>query len=477
MKIRTRFIVGFALITGLGFYYLTQWTIDKLRPRYLEAVEETLVDTSQILATVLENRIDSEELKTENLNQFFDKINLKSFESKIYSITKKNTDLRIYITNDSGMVLYDSINRDVGKDYSQWNNILRTLQGQYGARSTHEEKNRVSVSVLHVSAPIFYHQKIIGVITVAKPTTNINIFMKTVRPQFLIAGLVATLSVFALGLLFSYWITSPLNRLKLYAKKISEGQKTPLPAFGGKELNDLGKTFQKLHQTIQDKEYVENYVQTLTHELKSPLATIKSASELMSEEMPLEERIKFCKNIQNESNRIQELADEMLELASLEVLETPQHNEKIVLEKMIAHILKQASPLLEQQKIEVKAELDPSLTISGDPILIKQAFSNILSNAIDFSPSEKCIFITLIKENNQARLTIEDEGSGIPDYAQNRIFEKFYSLPRPKTGRKSTGLGLSITQEITRLHGGSLTIQNRKNKTGAMVTLLLPLSK
>ena len=97
MKIRTRFIVGFALITGLGFYYLTQWTIDKLRPRYLEAVEETLVDTSQILAAILENKFVSEKMDTENLNVFFDKINLRSFESNIYSIIKKHpTPRKVY---------------------------------------------------------------------------------------------------------------------------------------------------------------------------------------------------------------------------------------------------------------------------------------------------------------------------------------------------------------------------------------------
>jgi two-component system sensor histidine kinase CreC len=101
------------------------------------------------------------------------------------------------------------------------------------------------------------------------------------------------------------------------------------------------------------------------------------------------------------------------------------------------------------------------LLVKGEAFLLKQAFLNLVDNAAAFSPEGGTLAVTGRREGGSVTLEVRDQGPGIPDFARERVFEKFYSLQRPDTGRKSSGLGLAIVLEITRLHKGSIRLDNR----------------
>jgi len=104
--------------------------------------------------------------------------------------------------------------------------------------------------------------------------------------------------------------------------------------------------------------------------------------------------------------------------------------------------------------------------------LLHEAIANLVQNAIDFSPPAGIISMICRSENKQVSIVIEDRGPGIPDYALDKIFDKFYSLQRPATGKKSTGLGLNFVREVALLHHGKIILENRKSGgTRAMLTL------
>ncbi|PPD51888.1 MAG: two-component system sensor histidine kinase CreC, partial [Methylotenera sp.] len=109
-----------------------------------------------------------------------------------------------------------------------------------------------------------------------------------------------------------------------------------------------------------------------------------------------------------------------------------------------------------------------------------QAIYNVLDNALDFSPENSHIQIHISQQQHQARIRIQDQGTGIPDYALTKIFDKFYSLPRPQNapngGQKSTGLGLNFVQEVVKLHLGEIHIENNNASQGVTVSILLPLN-
>ena len=113
--------------------------------------------------------------------------------------------------------------------------------------------------------------------------------------------------------------------------------------------------------------------------------------------------------------------------------------------------------------------------MEGDPFLLRRAVSNLLDNAIDFSPPGAEVALALHVGSREARITVRDHGQGIPDYAREQVFEKFYSLARPHSQKKSTGLGLAFVKEIAGLHRGRIALDNAP-RGGAIATLSLPLA-
>ena len=111
--------------------------------------------------------------------------------------------------------------------------------------------------------------------------------------------------------------------------------------------------------------------------------------------------------------------------------------------------------------------------MSGDPFLLQQALGNLLDNAIEFSPEDGEIVVAVTADPSHIAISVRDQGQGAPDYALEHMFERFYSLPRPATGRKSTGLGLAFVREVARLHGGSADFSNRP-EGGALARIHLP---
>lgn len=185
----------------------------------------------------------------------------------------------------------------MGQDYSRWNDVYLTLRGQYGARSSRESADDPESSVMYVAAPIRDGEKIIGVVSVSKPNRTLQPYID--RSQRRLAWLGAGLIVLGLlvGAGLSWWLSRSLDRLTRYAQAVSEGRRAELPRYRGGEMAQLAGAVERMRVQLEGKDYVERYVHTLTHELKSPLAAIRGAAELLEGEMPAEQRARFVGNI------------------------------------------------------------------------------------------------------------------------------------------------------------------------------------
>jgi two-component system sensor histidine kinase CreC len=116
--------------------------------------------------------------------------------------------------------------------------------------------------------------------------------------------------------------------------------------------------------------------------------------------------------------------------------------------------------------------------VRGDPLLLRQAVDNLVRNALDFAPTDTTISVAANEDVRGVWVTVQDAGPGIPDYARPRIFDRFYSLPRPDSGRKSTGLGLNFVREVAELHGGRVEIDcpGAPPNAGTRARLFIPRS-
>jgi two-component system, OmpR family, sensor histidine kinase CreC len=227
-----------------------------------------------------------------------------------------------------------------------------------------------------------------------------------------------------------------------------------------------------MREALEGRRYAERYVQTLTHEMKSPLAAIRGAAELLDEDMPEADRRRFLENIRAESGRAERLLNRLLELSALEGRSSLEETETVDLVPIVARAIDQAKPPANLGRVTLDVSLpETPVNVRGDAFILRSAVTNLLENAIDFSPAGSTVDIVLQPDGG---ITISDRGPGVPDYAREKIFERFYSLKHHLSGRKGTGLGLTLVKEAAELHGGSISLDDREDG-GTVARLRLPL--
>ncbi len=425
----------------------------------MEAVEESLNDTAHLLASLLEREFSQ---KNDSLEKISERIlspvmrttTERDLNSKIFEITKKKVDLQLYVTDERGIVIYDSEKLKKGQDYSKKNDVYLTLQGKYGARSSllfGSEKG------LFVAAPIRKSGKIIGVLTVIKPKKSLIPFIESARKKFWNLSLYVALSIIILFISILYFLFSPIRKLSEYISALRFQKRVPFPKISIPEIRGLGEEMDRLFRELAGKEYVENYVQSMTHEIKSPLSSLLASSELIIENPDRLESL--VSNIQLEGRRIQTILEKLLELSSLENQSQLEKKLNLNLQDVVQETVASSISEAVRKKIRFR-ELTETVYVEGNSFFLGMALRNLVQNALDFSNPGSEITVRCGKENGFPFLEVEDSGPGIPSYALERIFEKFYSLPRPDTGRKSSGLGLAFVREIAKLHDADLEVKN-----------------
>ena len=465
MKIRTRILLGMLIVVGLGFGFLLDWIIEDLKPQYRKTTEEPLVDTAYILAELAAEHVLDGEVNIQNFQRAFDRVRERRLSVQIFDFEKTRIEFHVYITDRVGRVIFDSdLGKAVGEDYSQWRDVNRTLGGEYGARTSDDPTSAIPSSIMYVAAPIELDGELVGVLSVGKPTRNSNLFLLRSRKRILVGGIVCAVAIVLVGLLLSNAVVNPIRKLTTYARALTSGERAVLPELGSGEIAELGVAFEQMRDALEGKQYIEKYVQTLTHEMKSPIAAIKGAVELLAEDMSTEQRKRFVANIGTEANRLGSFVERLLLLAALENRKTVENVDQLDLVSIVRDVCESIEPVLKSRGIELSVSGADQVVCLGERFLLRQAVLNLVQNAIDFSVERPaiCVIVTSDRDGEMqyATIAVQDNGVGIPGYAEQRVFERFYSLARPDTGQKSSGLGLSFVREVALLHGGDVRLEN-----------------
>jgi two-component system, OmpR family, sensor histidine kinase CreC len=241
-------------------------------------------------------------------------------KAEIWGVRKQTADYRVYITDAKGIVIFDSANLALGQDYSKWNDVYLTLRGKYGVRSSLAiagDKN--SDTIMYIAAPIRSGNQIIGSLTVAKPNRTVLPFIERAQAKIIRWGALLFVLSLAIGALFTWRFTRKINQLREYAVRLLPRAKKPsAPTSNNDELAELADAMQTMRSELDGKQYVQESVQHLTHELKSPITAIQGAAELISPSMAPSDQARFLAQIKTQADRVQTIIQNMLGLASLE---------------------------------------------------------------------------------------------------------------------------------------------------------------
>ncbi len=470
MTLGLRIFLGYLAIVALGGWFLLQVFAQELKPGVRRSTEDTLNDIANLLAELVRDELQAGTLANGRFRRAADAYLQRRLDARIGGFAKEMATIRIYVTNAHGIVAFDSHRREIGADYSRWNDVARTLQGKYGARSTRIDPNDELSSVMHVAAAVKDGERIIGVVTVSKPNRSFQPFIDAGRSRLIKAGAVLTLLSLAIGLGVSLWLSRGVGRIVRYAGELSRGQRAEVPAALG-ELAQLARAVAHLRAQIDGKAYVSDYVHALTHELKSPLSAIAGSAELLQEDLPAADRARFARHVAEQTARLHQLIERMLLLAKLEQLRGMEAPAVVPLDALVAEQLASRQTQLAAAGLQVKANVSNGLCVRGDRLLLGQALGNLLDNAVAFAQPDSEIDVSAAPEQATLTLRIVNRGPAIPEFALPRLFERFYSLPPPGQAHKGTGLGLPLVREIAVLHGGAVTVGNVEGGVEARLTL------
>jgi len=466
MHLGIRILFGFFLITGLAGFFVLRIFVAEIKPSVREVMEDMMVDTANILAEVAADDLHSGTMAQGRFARQVGAYARRPIDARIWGLDKQTLDFRVYVTDGRGTVVFDSSSAAVGQDYSQWRDVARTLRGEYGTRATREVQQDDRTSVLYVAAPVKHGDQVIGVLTVAKPVSTVQAFIDRAERKMLVSGLWLLGLSAAVGVVVTLWVVLSIRRLRRYANATEAGKKLPLPRIAG-ELGDLARAMQAMRQRVEGRDYIEGYVRALTHELKSPLAAIRGAGELLQEPLPEADRQLFAADVLVQTRRLQSLVDRLLELSKLEQRQELEQPQIGLLSECLESFM--ALALVERScvAIELVASSKPAM-VRIEPGLLALALGNLLDNATAFAPPGS----TVTLQAQGSTIVVQDSGPGVPDYALPKLGQKFFSTVRPDGVTKGSGLGLAIVQQIMALHGGSMRVEN--THPGLRVELRFP---
>ena len=458
-----RIFLSIIITVGLGFGGYAYWLMDEIRRQHAISTENSLIDISNILASHLSSKVKDGVIDTSDFDKTFKNLKKFRFKAVIHGFVIRTSDVNAYVTDANKVVLYDSRSKDnIGKTYS-WRDVILTLEGKYGARSTQEDSNDKLSHVFYVGSAIRSQgplglDSIVGVVSVSKPTESFNSFVAGGQDRIILMVVSILLGAVALAMLFSYWLTRPINGLIKYAQTIARGENSRPPKTSFRDFDKLGIEFERMRIALEKKESVKSYVNDVTHALKSPLTAIKATAELLEKEVQQDSKGLFV-NIEAEADRANKLLNDLLRIAQLEARVGLDKNEKLSIKELIEETLQSLESIIKKKKINIVVNWSSSNPIvRGERFLILQVFENLILNAIEFSPIEGKIIIESIGDKITDQIFVRDQGPGIPEYAKEKIYNKFYSLERP-SGIKSTGLGLSFVREALLFHDGVIQLE------------------
>jgi len=450
------------VFVGLSGYFMLNLVVQEVKPGVRQSTEEVLFDSAEILANLVAPAFvkDQPVKLSAEIQQLLASYGQHQTNATIWGINKSAIPHRIYLTNQQGIVVYDSAGLALGQDYSRWNDVYLTLRGEYGARSTKAVAGDDNSSVMHVAAAIRHGNDILGVLTIAKPNQMMQPFIDRTQTFLTTRGLLLMALGLGIGALLAWRLQRGLNQLEIYAEQLSAGERVDAPKFRiFFEFGKLAAALDRMRHTLAGRAYAERYVQTLTHELKSPLTAIQAAAELLQQPLPDADRQRFAGNILQQSSRLHQIIERLLQLSTLEQQQHLDAPTQVSLRQICEQALTARAGRIDQQQWQLECRWQ-EIICQGDGLLLEQTMGHLLDNALDFAPKAAKVRLELTQNAQNISITLINQGPSIPDYALPRLTERFYSLPRPGKTGKSTGLGLNFVAEVMKLHHGRLTIAN-----------------
>lgn len=385
------------------------------------------------------------------------------------------SNIKIYVLNPDTSILHQVETADE-MSFEQYikTDIIQIMNGET-IKKLSPVKLETGDEVIYVGMPLMYNEKVSGIILLFSPVTELNNLLKeviyTMVAIIAISILLCTLAI----LKISIRLSEPIVNISEYAKKIGRGEEVPdIEIKSNDEIGKLAGSFNEMKKELRVAEQMRReIVANVSHELRTPLTSIIGFIKGILDGVITEENEKKYLSIAyEEANRLKDLTRDIVEVAKLESGNTKLNKEKFYINDLISDVYIELETLVKEKNLDfIYDECETKIEIEADRARIRQVLINVINNAVKYTNNGH-IKIMLEKENNLAKITVEDTGIGIRKDKVAYLFNKFYTANEYGNATSGAGLGLNIAKNIIDMHNGKIKIESEENK-GTKVMIII----
>jgi len=364
--------------------------------------------------------------------------------------------------------------------FSKLENYLDS--GDFGKPYTYIEESYDQFLLITIKN-VLKNDENIGYLAISENANDVKAAINERKSFIIRTAIVVGIVIVIFSLVLNKYFLKPIRNLVTYTNIIREKSTKKSNIENIKKRNDelgiLSKSLDEMTSELKKRiTTAENYATDLLHEIRNPLASLKSASEIISEMENKEQRNKLIGIVSNDVERIERLITDYSQMLKDEAAISSEKMMKIDLKKIAVSVVDDFNSIYESKRsigIKLKTNAAKDYKIFGIENRIEQIIANLLENSISFSEDNQEIAVEISKKKNgKLSLIVLDEGIGFSEKDTNKIFNRFYSN-RPEKFGEHSGLGLNIVKNLVELHNGEIIATNNKNK-GAKVEITFPMA-
>jgi signal transduction histidine kinase len=389
-------------------------------------------------------------------------------------------DTRIRILDESGVVLVDSFQKEQGAELGQDPIVVEALLGASASRT--EGSRSGSAATLHLALPVISGERLVGVVYLSQNLDGIGAILSDLRSRWLLSTAAAVVLAAVVGLLLSGAITRPLRALTAAASAVARGQLDQQVSVRSRdEIGRLTQAFNDMTARLETARQAQSeFVANVSHELRTPLTAVKGLVETLRDGAVNDPdvRDRFLETVEDETDRLIRLVNDLLTLSRADAAALNLNRDWLDITELTHSTTQRMATAAEGRNVTVSvfaaSDVPPVL---ADRDRIEQVLLNLLDNAIKYSHPGGQVSVVVGSGNEESvRVTVQDEGIGIPAEDLARIGERFYRTDRARSrAAGGSGLGLHIARALVEAHGGSLALESELGQ-GTLVSFSLPIA-
>lgn len=385
-------------------------------------------------------------------------------------------DGRFIIVNSNLNIVLDTYSLEEGK-YLISSEVIRCMNGVENDPVYDRQNN-----YLRLTYPITDNEskEVMGVIVMSFSTKEIQSIRESMEDRVYLFAITLAVLIVVFAIYFSGILTKPLTNVVNSIDRITDGYLEEGVSFKG--YNEIEKISDSFNHMISQMQKLENsrqeFVSNVSHELKTPITSIKVLADslLMQGDAPVELYREFLVDITDEIERENKIINDLLSLVKLDKTAGDMNITPININDLLEQILKRLRPIAKKQNIEMIYESFRPVIAEVDEVKLSLAISNLIENAIKYNVVDGWVRVSLNADHKYFFVKVSDSGIGIPETAQDSIFERFYRVDKARSRETGgTGLGLAITKNVIQMHRGAIKVYSKEGE-GTTFNVRIPLN-